>query len=96
MSSTDWTTKHPDLAKRFSRAFAEAAAYTNAHHGELSAQIADLIGATPASVANMTWPQGGTAIVPAEMQPVIDLSVKAGFIPKGFDARDMIFDPSKG
>jgi hypothetical protein len=34
--------------------------------------------------------------VPAEMQPVIDLSVKAGFIPKGFDARDMIFDPSKG
>jgi NitT/TauT family transport system substrate-binding protein len=96
IASRDWATANRDTVKKVASVIEASAAYTNAHHGELSAQIADLIGATPASVANMTWPQGGTAIVPGEMQPVIDLSVKAGFIPKGFDARDMIFDPSKG
>jgi ABC-type nitrate/sulfonate/bicarbonate transport system substrate-binding protein len=96
IASRDWATANRDAVKKVASVIEASAGYTNLHHGEISAQIADLIGATPSSVANMTWPQGGTAIVPAEMQPVIDLSVKAGFIPKGFDARDMIFDPSKG
>ncbi|HEV8021640.1 MAG TPA: ABC transporter substrate-binding protein [Candidatus Lustribacter sp.] len=95
IASRDWAVANRDAAKRVASVVEASAAYTNAHHRELSAQIADLIGATPASVANMTWPQGGTAIVPAEMQPVIDLSVKAGFIPKGFDARDMLLDSIK-
>lgn len=96
IASRDWALANRDAVKRVASVIEASAAYTNAHHRELSAQIADLIGATPASVANMTWPQGGTAIVPAEMQPVIDLSVKAGFIPKGFDARDMLLDSIKG
>ena len=95
IASREWAVSNRDTAKRVASVIEASAAYTNAHHGELSAQIADLIGATPSSVANMTWPQGGTAIVPAEMQPVIDLSVKAGFIPKGFDARDMLLDSIK-
>jgi len=95
IASRDWALANRDAVKRVASVIESSAAYTNVHHRELSAQIADLIGATPASVANMTWPQGGTAIVPAEMQPVIDLSVKAGFIPKGFDARDMLLDASK-
>lgn len=95
IASRDWAMKNRDAVKRVASVIEASAAYTNAHHGEISAQIADLIGATPESVAKMTWPQGGTTIVPSEMQPVIDLSVKAGFIPTGFNARDMIFDPGK-
>jgi NitT/TauT family transport system substrate-binding protein len=95
IASRDWATKNRDAVRRVASVIEASAAYTNAHHGEFTAQIAELIGATPDSVAKMTWPQGGTAIVPAEMQPVIDLSVKAGFIPTGFNARDMIFDPGK-
>jgi hypothetical protein len=43
----------------------------------------------------MTWPTGGTALVPSEMQPMIDISFKSGFIAKTFDAHEMIFDPTK-
>jgi NitT/TauT family transport system substrate-binding protein len=96
IASRDWATSNRDAVRRIASVVEASAAYTNVHHGELSAQIADLVGATPAAVASEIWPQGGTAIVPAEMQPVIDLSVKAGFIPKGFDAREMLFDPGKG
>jgi NitT/TauT family transport system substrate-binding protein len=95
IANRDWAQKNRDAVKRVASVIEASAAYTNAHHSEFSAQIADLIGATPDSVAKMTWPQGGTAINPAEMQPVIDLSVKAGFIPAAFNARDMIFDPGK-
>jgi ABC-type nitrate/sulfonate/bicarbonate transport system substrate-binding protein len=95
IANRDWAKDNRDAVKRIASVMEASAAYTNAHHVELSSQIAGLTGATETSIAHMTWPQGGTAIVPAEMQPVIDLSVKAGFIEKGFDARDMIFDPAK-
>jgi NitT/TauT family transport system substrate-binding protein len=95
IANRDWAKSNHDAVKRVASVIEASAAYTNAHHVELSAQIAGLVGATETSIAHMTWPQGGTAIVAAEMQPVIDLSVKAGFIEKGFDARDMIFDPAK-
>jgi len=96
IASRDWATGNREAVRRIASVIEAAGAYTNAHHGELSSQIADLVGATPASIASEIWPQSGTTIVPAEMQPVIDLSVKAGFIPKSFDAREMIFDPGKG
>jgi NitT/TauT family transport system substrate-binding protein len=95
IANRDWAKANREAVKRIATAIEASAAYTNAHHVELSTQIAGLVGSTPTAIAHMTWPQGGTAINPAEMQPVIDLSVKAGFIEKGFDARDMIFDPSK-
>ena len=95
IANKDWALANKDTVRKFVTALEGSAAYTNQHHGELSAQIAELVGATETSIAHMTWPQGGTTIVPAEMQPVIDLSVKAGFIAKGFDARDMIFNPGK-
>lgn len=96
IANRDWALANRETVKRIAATIEASAAYTNAHHGELSGQIADLVGATETSIAHMTWPQGGTAIIPAEMQPVIDLSVKSGFIAKGFDARDMIFDSTKG
>jgi ABC-type nitrate/sulfonate/bicarbonate transport system substrate-binding protein len=91
IANKTWATANRETVKKFASAIETTSAYTNAHHREISAQLAELVGATPASLAQMTWPQGGTSIVASEMQPVIDLSVKAGFIPKGFDARDMIF-----
>jgi NitT/TauT family transport system substrate-binding protein len=91
IANRDWATANRDTVKRIASTVEASAAYTNAHHREMSGQLADLVGSTEASMAHMTWPQGGTTIVPAEMQPVIDLSVKAGFIQKGFDAHDMIF-----
>ncbi len=95
IANRDWAKANREAVKRVATVIETAAAYTNAHHVELAGQIAGLVGATESSIAHMAWPAGGTALVAAEMQPVIDLSVKSGFIEKGFDARDMIFDPAK-
>jgi NitT/TauT family transport system substrate-binding protein len=96
IANRDWAKSNREAVKRVATVIEASAAYTNAHHVELSSQIAGLVGATESSIAHMAWPGGGTTLVAAEMQPVIDLSVKSGFIEKGFDARDMIFDPTKG
>jgi NitT/TauT family transport system substrate-binding protein len=90
-----WAHANRETVKRFADTVEASAAYTNAHHGELTAVIAELQGAPEASVARMTWPTGGTALVPSEMQPMIDISFKSGFIAKTFDAHEMIFDPTK-
>jgi NitT/TauT family transport system substrate-binding protein len=95
MATRDWARANRDTVKKFADTIVASAAYTNAHHVELSPVIADLEGATVSSIQRMTWPTGGTALLPAEIQPMIDISYKSGFISKTFDAHDMIFDPSK-
>ena len=95
MATRDWARANKDTVKKFYDTIVASAAYTNAHHGELSPVIAELEGATVSSIQRMTWPAGGTSLVAAEIQPMIDISLKAGIISKGFDAHEMIFDPSK-
>ena len=90
-ATRDWATKNKDAVKRFADVIVAAAAYTNAHHAEMTPLIADLIGATEVSVARMTWPTGGTTLLPSDMQPVIDSCAKYGLIAKRFDAKDMLF-----
>jgi NitT/TauT family transport system substrate-binding protein len=96
VATRDWAHANRDTVKKFADTVEASAAYTNAHHGELTAVIADLQGASEDAVARMTWPTGGTSLVAAEMQPMIDISYKSGFINKDFDAHDMIFDLAKG
>jgi len=91
----DWAEGHKDAVKRFADVVVASAAYTNAHHTELTALIAELVGFPPATIARMTWPVGGTALVVAEIQPVIDIAAKYGYVAKRFAAREMIFDPKK-
>lgn len=95
VATQDWASKNREAVKRFAGVMVASAAYTNAHHREMTALIADLVGATEASIAQMTWPMGGTALIAAEMQPVVDIAAKYGLIQNRFDARDMIFDPRK-
>lgn len=94
-SRQDWAAKNKEAAKRFAEVIATAAAYTNQHHGEMTAQIAELVGATPESVARMTYPIAGTSLSVAEMQPMVDIAARYGLIEKRFDARAMIFDANK-
>ncbi len=95
VATRDWAGANRDVVKRFASVMTASAAYTNTHHAELTPVVADLIGAPATAVARQTWPAGGTALLPAEMQPMIDAAAKFGLITKGFDAHDMIFDPAK-
>jgi len=91
----EWAAKNKEAAKRFAEVILAAAAYTNAHHGDQVGLIAELVGATPESIARMTWPVAGTALAVAEMQPMIDIAARYGLIKERYDARAMIFDPNK-
>jgi NitT/TauT family transport system substrate-binding protein len=93
-ATTDWTSKHPDLARRFARAFAEAAAYTNAHRAETAPLMAELTG-IPLAVYGKLAQRAyiATSLNAADIQPLIDVAAKYGFIPRAFPAQELI-DPA--
>jgi ABC-type nitrate/sulfonate/bicarbonate transport system substrate-binding protein len=87
----EWAQQNRDVVKKFSDVLTASAAYTNAHHAELTATIADLESVSASAIDRMTWPTGGTSLNVREMQPVIDIAFRHGLIPKSFDAREMLF-----
>jgi NitT/TauT family transport system substrate-binding protein len=90
-ATTDWTSKHPDLVRRFSRAFAEAAAYTNTHRAETVPMMAELTG-IPVTVYSKLGQRAyiATSLSAADIQPLIDAAAKYGIIPRGFPAQELI------
>lgn len=86
-----WASAHPDLVKKFSTVIVQSAAYTNAHHKEMSALIGELMGFSAETIAHMTWPTGGTQLRPQDVQPIIDIGVKYHAIEKRWSAADAIW-----
>ena len=89
-TSADYAEKHPDIVAKFTRVLYEAAAYTNKHHAETAAMMADVDKIPVATIQNMPRVDGATALVPAAFQPIIDAAAKFHMIPHGFPAREML------
>ena len=89
-TTSDVSAKRPDVVRAFARAWAEAAAYTNVHHAETAALMADFTGVPVALVQRMRRAVAGIALLPAQIQPVIDAAAKYGAIKQGFAARELI------
>jgi NitT/TauT family transport system substrate-binding protein len=89
-TTADYSAKHPDVVRAFSRAWAESATYTNAHHAETAVMMAEFTGVPVALVQRLRRAVAGVTLVPAQIQPVIDAAVKYGAIKQGFAARDLI------
>jgi NitT/TauT family transport system substrate-binding protein len=90
-ATSDWTTKHPDAAKRFARAIMEAAAYTDTHTTVTAPMMAEFTGTPPEIYAKLTQ----RAFVPtslgaADIQPVIDGAAKYGYIARSFSAEELV------
>jgi len=92
-TTKDWAAAHPDAVKKFAAVIVQSAAYTNAHHGEMTALIADLVGMPVAVIERMTMATGGTALNARDIQPVIDVGVKYHAIPRPFSAQEAIYKP---
>jgi ABC-type nitrate/sulfonate/bicarbonate transport system substrate-binding protein len=91
-TTTDFSSKHPEVVKAFARVVAEAATYTNAHHAETVQLLADFTGVPVDVIAHMTRVRNGTTLAVAQLQPVIDASVKYGDLKASFPAAELI-DP---
>lgn len=90
ISTTDWANAHREAIRSFARILATASAYTNAHHAETAAMMADFTGIPLAVISKMTRVKSGTDLDPAQIQPGIDAAVRDGTIAKPFLAQEII------
>ena len=91
--NTDWAAKHAAAAKTFARVTYEAAAYTNAHHAETAAMMADITKIPLAVIEKMGRVDGATSASADLIQPLIDVAAKYKQLPRAFPAKEL-FLPS--
>jgi NitT/TauT family transport system substrate-binding protein len=93
-TTSDFAKRHPDVVKTFARVVAESATYTNAHHEETVALVADATRIPAATVEKMPRVVEGTTLTPAQVQPVIDVAARYHLISKPFPAQELLFTGS--
>jgi NitT/TauT family transport system substrate-binding protein len=89
-SNTDYVNSHRDVVAKFAAVMKEAEAHCNAHPGDTVNDIATYTGLAPALIAHMIHPLYPDALDSADIQPVIDASVKYKVLDHTFDAGDVI------
>jgi NitT/TauT family transport system substrate-binding protein len=89
-STKTWVHDHPDLARTFARILATAAQYTNAHHAETAAMVAQFTSIPLSEIAHMTRTPAGTTLDPSLLQPIVDAAVRYKVLSAGFSAKEMI------
>jgi NitT/TauT family transport system substrate-binding protein len=89
-TSTDYAKAHPDIVAKFAKVMYESAAYTNKHHQETAAMMADVTKIPVATVEHMNRVDGATSLMPDAFQPMIDAAAKYKLIEHGFPAREML------
>jgi hypothetical protein len=55
--------------------------------------VAQWTGIRPETVATMPRVENGEALIPSQLQPVIDASLRDGVIKKSFSAMDLLYAP---
>jgi NitT/TauT family transport system substrate-binding protein len=93
-TTLQWARAHPDLVVRFQRAMAEAGAWANANPTKVVPILAKDLHADPALVAQARRPYFPPRLVPAEVQPFIDISAKYAKFPP-FKADELIYVPAR-
>jgi NitT/TauT family transport system substrate-binding protein len=88
----DWAAKHADAIKKYVRVTSEAAAYTNTHHAETAAMMADITKIPVATITKMARVNGSTSGDPGLIQPAIDMAAKYNNIARSFPAKEAYFN----
>lgn len=89
-TSADYAKNHPDIVAKFVRIVYAAAAYTNKHHADTAAMMADATKIPLDTIQHMPRVDGATALDPKAFQPVIDAAAKYHLTAADFPAREML------
>jgi NitT/TauT family transport system substrate-binding protein len=89
-TTSDYAAKNPDVVRRFVTALQEATRYEYAHQAEMAQYLAPFLHVDEAALAAFPRTTDGLTLTPSDYQPVIDLAVRYGVIPKAFPAREML------
>lgn len=93
-SHQDFVTRNLDAVRRFGEGVRQATLYTNGHHAETIPIIAAYSHIDPAVLRKMTPATNATAVLPAEIQPMIDAAAKYKLIDAPFAAQELLI-PAK-
>jgi NitT/TauT family transport system substrate-binding protein len=89
-TTVDYAAKNPDLVHRFVAGLGEATRYEYAHPSDMAQYLAPFLHVDQAALAAFPRTTDGLTLTPTDYQPVIDLAVRYGVIPKAFPAREML------
>ena len=90
VSSGTWAADNPDAVRRFASAMREASTYANANPLKTVDVVAAFTKVDPALVARSVGANDPPYLTPADLQPVIDASLKYGIIDKTVDAAALL------
>jgi NitT/TauT family transport system substrate-binding protein len=88
-TNTDWSSKHADAVKAFSRVTYQAAAYTNTHHAETATMMSEITKIPLAVFTKMARVESATSGDAELIQPLIDAAAKYKQIPRAFPAAEL-------
>jgi NitT/TauT family transport system substrate-binding protein len=88
--SDDWIAKNPQLALKFALAMRDAQRWANANPALASGIYMKYSGVTADSMKNAVHTRYGDVLVPALIQPVLDVAFKYHALPQALAAKDLI------
>ncbi len=91
-TTTDWAKAHPDAVARFTAAMLAAARWANANQAKVVPIIAKELHADPVLAAETSRPYFPEKLVPAQMQPWIDVTAHYAKFPT-FPVEELIYVP---
>jgi len=83
---SDYVAANPEAARRFARVIHDASLFANAHPDQTAALLSDFTKVDVDTIRKSTRESYGETLDPADLQRVIDVSVKYKFIDAPFDA----------
>lgn len=92
-STTTWVAAHPEAAKRFSAAIAQADVYADKHWDEMLPIISDYTKLPVEQLKTVVPDTFGASVPPAYVQPMIDVAVRFKLIDRAFPASEIIAFP---
>jgi NitT/TauT family transport system substrate-binding protein len=95
-ASQGYIDSNPEAVQHFIDTIMRSQVYVNGHHPQMAPLVADLSGLSVAEVAHAKLATCATALVAADLQPLIDTAAKYGAVPKAYDAKAVIYKEIKG
>ncbi len=90
VSTVDFAAKNPEAIAHFGRAIRDATLYTNAHHEQTLALYAAFAKIDPKDIAGAPRAESAQYIDAKDIQPMIDVAVKYGVLPKTINPQELI------
>jgi len=92
LCTVQWAGDHPDLARRFAAVMHQTAVWANTNDAASAQVLAKYTRADPAVIATQARSHFAVDLVPAALQPLIDVAAKYNNFAT-FPARELIFAP---